>query len=247
MKITDLRATTVTMPLEAPLRHSNGAHWGRFVRTIVEIETDEGLTGVGEMGGGGQSAEAAIAGLKPYLRALWAISPPVVETPGDAPEAMRRRAGFGGGGIRLPPSYAGFPASDQKQLHRATLAHIGAHHCFTREKFPAKGLKPLQLALVSLIEDARVERLAMREMPGLFALWRDFHVARPEGAPVAITLMARLAQRCVDEGLPRMAWWVLNWNEPSRVFYRSIGAKAQDEWTVKRLEGEALARLGAEG
>ncbi len=62
MKITDLRATTVTMPLEAPLRHSNGAHWGRFVRTIVEIETDEGLTGVGEMGGGGQSAEAAIAG-----------------------------------------------------------------------------------------------------------------------------------------------------------------------------------------
>ena len=67
MKITDLRATTVTMPLEAPLRHSNGAHWGRFVRTIVEIDTDVGLTGVGEMGGGGQSAEAAIAGLKPYL------------------------------------------------------------------------------------------------------------------------------------------------------------------------------------
>ena len=67
MKITDLRATTVTVPLEAPLRHSNGAHWGRFVRTIVEVETDEGLTGVGEMGGGGESAEAAIKGLKPYL------------------------------------------------------------------------------------------------------------------------------------------------------------------------------------
>ena len=67
MKITDLRATTVTVPLEAPLRHSNGAHWGRFVRTIVEVDTDEGLTGVGEMGGGGQSAEAAITGLKPYL------------------------------------------------------------------------------------------------------------------------------------------------------------------------------------
>ena len=33
-KITDIRATTVTVPLEAPLRHSNGAHWGRFVRTI---------------------------------------------------------------------------------------------------------------------------------------------------------------------------------------------------------------------
>ena len=67
MKITDLKATTVTVPLEAPLRHSNGAHWGRFVRTIVEIETDEGLTGVGEMGGGGESAQTAIEGLKPYL------------------------------------------------------------------------------------------------------------------------------------------------------------------------------------
>jgi glucarate dehydratase len=68
MKIVDIRATTVTVPLEAPLRHSNGAHWGRFVRTIVEIETDNGLIGLGEMGGGGESAEQAILALKPYLK-----------------------------------------------------------------------------------------------------------------------------------------------------------------------------------
>jgi glucarate dehydratase len=67
VKITDLRATTVTVPLEAPLRHANGCHWGRFVRTIVEVETDEGLIGLGEMGGGGESAEAAIRALKSYL------------------------------------------------------------------------------------------------------------------------------------------------------------------------------------
>jgi len=67
MKITDLRATTVTVPLEAPLRHANGCHWGRFVRTIVEVETDEGLIGLGEMGGGGESAEAAFLALKSYL------------------------------------------------------------------------------------------------------------------------------------------------------------------------------------
>ena len=67
MKITDLKATTVTVPLEAPLRHAAGAHWGRFVRTIVEIETDEGLIGLGEMGGGGESAENAFHALKPYL------------------------------------------------------------------------------------------------------------------------------------------------------------------------------------
>ncbi|HXF11687.1 MAG TPA: enolase C-terminal domain-like protein [Terriglobales bacterium] len=67
MKISDVRATTVAVPLEAPLRHANGAHWGRFVRTIVEVETDEGLIGLGEMGGGGESAESAIHALKGYL------------------------------------------------------------------------------------------------------------------------------------------------------------------------------------
>jgi glucarate dehydratase len=67
MKITDIRATTVTVPLEAPLRHANGCHWGRFVRTLVEVETDSGLVGLGEMGGGGESAEAVFRAMKPYL------------------------------------------------------------------------------------------------------------------------------------------------------------------------------------
>jgi glucarate dehydratase len=67
MRIADLRATPVTVPLEAPLRHANGCHWGRFVRTIVEVETEDGLVGLGEMGGGGASAVAAFAALKPYL------------------------------------------------------------------------------------------------------------------------------------------------------------------------------------
>lgn len=65
--IVDIRATTVTVPLQAPLRHSNGTHWGRFVRTIVEVETADGAVGVGELGGGGASAEEAIRGLRPYL------------------------------------------------------------------------------------------------------------------------------------------------------------------------------------
>ncbi len=67
MKITDIRATPVTVPLEAPLRHANGCHWGRFVRTIVEVETDDGIVGLGEMGGGGESAEAVFRAMKSYL------------------------------------------------------------------------------------------------------------------------------------------------------------------------------------
>ena len=65
--ISRIRATPVTVPLEAPLRHSNGAHWGRFVRTIVEVETADGYVGLGEMGGGGEDATRAFAALEGYL------------------------------------------------------------------------------------------------------------------------------------------------------------------------------------
>jgi glucarate dehydratase len=65
--IAAIRATPVTVPLEAPLLHSNGAHWGRFVRTIVEVETSDGYLGLGEMGGGGEDATRAFAGLMRYL------------------------------------------------------------------------------------------------------------------------------------------------------------------------------------
>src|SRR6187397_2194083 len=67
MRIAAVRATTVTVPLEAPLRHANGCHWGRFVRTIVEIESDTGLIGLGEMGGGGESAVGVVQALAPSL------------------------------------------------------------------------------------------------------------------------------------------------------------------------------------
>jgi glucarate dehydratase len=68
MRIVDIKATTVAMPLEAPLRHAAGAHWGRFIRTIVEVVTDEGLSGWGELGGGGETAENAVVSLLPYIK-----------------------------------------------------------------------------------------------------------------------------------------------------------------------------------
>lgn len=67
MKITDIKATTVSVPLEAPLRHAAGSHPGRFVRTIVQVFTDEGITGLGEVGGGGNSLEAEIESMKTHL------------------------------------------------------------------------------------------------------------------------------------------------------------------------------------
>ncbi|MBZ6075259.1 GNAT family N-acetyltransferase [Microvirga puerhi] len=56
-------------------------------------------------------------------------------------------------------------------------------------------------------------------------------------------LLQHLARRCLAEKLPRLEWWVLDWNEPALRFYRSIGAAPMDEWTVQRVTGEALERL----
>jgi glucarate dehydratase len=51
MKIIDVRTTPVSVPIEAPLRHATGCHWGSFVRTIVEVETDDGLSGLARWAG----------------------------------------------------------------------------------------------------------------------------------------------------------------------------------------------------
>ncbi|HEY2049486.1 MAG TPA: GNAT family N-acetyltransferase [Caulobacteraceae bacterium] len=65
--------------------------------------------------------------------------------------------------------------------------------------------------------------------------------ARGHGAGKA--LLARLARRCVEEGLGRMDWSVLDWNASAQEFYDSLGATMQKEWIGRRLTGDALARL----
>lgn len=68
MRIVDLRARTVAIPTNAKLRHSTGVHPGYFIRTVIEVVTDEGVVGLGEVGGGDQ--RGAILKLKPRLVGL---------------------------------------------------------------------------------------------------------------------------------------------------------------------------------
>ena len=65
------------------------------------------------------------------------------------------------------------------------------------------------------------------------------------GKGIGKALLRNLAQRCMALGLPRLQWWVLNWNAPSIAFYQSLGAKPMEEWTVFRLTGQALEDLAA--
>lgn len=58
-------------------------------------------------------------------------------------------------------------------------------------------------------------------------------------------LLEHLAGVCSERGYARMEWTVLDWNEPSIGFYRSLGAEPLDEWTTFRLTGDALEQAGA--
>lgn len=68
MKIVDLRVRTVAIPTNAMLRHNTGVHPGYLMRTILELITDEGIVGLGEVGGGDQ--RSALLRLKPRLLGL---------------------------------------------------------------------------------------------------------------------------------------------------------------------------------
>ena len=60
-------------------------------------------------------------------------------------------------------------------------------------------------------------------------------------------LLAHLAALAVERGYGRIEWSVLDWNALAIGFYRTIGARPMDEWTVYRLTGDALRRLASEG
>lgn len=64
------------------------------------------------------------------------------------------------------------------------------------------------------------------------------------GRGIGTALIASLARRCIDEGLARFEWSVLDWNAPSIAFYEAKGATLMREWLRCRVEGAALERLG---
>lgn len=78
--------------------------------------------------------------------------------------------------------------------------------------------------------------------PGVYL--EDLFV-RPEarGTGLGKALLKRLAAIAIERNCARLEWWVLNWNEPAIQFYKSLGAKPMDEWTVYRVDGGALDQL----
>ncbi|MFE3036210.1 GNAT family N-acetyltransferase [Streptomyces canus] len=84
-----------------------------------------------------------------------------------------------------------------------------------------------------------------------YSTWRGVHgiyledlYVRPtaRGSGHGKALLTGLARICVERGYQRLEWSVLNWNTPAIDFYKSLGARPQDEWTVYRLTDEALTK-----
>jgi GNAT superfamily N-acetyltransferase len=77
-------------------------------------------------------------------------------------------------------------------------------------------------------------------------LWLEDLFVRPaaRGSGLGKALLQTLAQVCVERDYARFEWWVLDWNVDAQGFYRSLGARPEDEWTVWRVDGDPLARLG---
>ena len=136
--------------------------------------------------------------LKAFVTALWGRTPLLRAMPTDNNHAPQRRVSIAGPLIRMPETYRGVRGEAARALFRAAAAHAQAHLVFGRYPFAVGTLKPLQIALVNLIEDARIEALAMRTLPGLRRLWAPYHVAAASGVATAPILLARLARALFD-------------------------------------------------
>lgn len=78
--------------------------------------------------------------------------------------------------------------------------------------------------------------------PGIYL--EDLYV-RPQYRKLGLgkALIKAVARLAVERDCARYEWACLNWNEPSIRFYKSLGAVPKDEWTIYRVEGEALQKL----
>jgi nitric oxide reductase NorD protein len=170
-----------------------------------------------------------------FVRALWGLDVSVSPLPALT-ELVARRPRFIGPRLWLPSSaLLGVPGSFSNYL-LAAAAHIAAHLRFGSARFQLGSLKPAQVAIISLLEDARVERLAVERYPGLARLWAPFFQARAGGAKTSGSLLARLARALHDDSYVDDDGWV---SKARAAFFADRAA-----WFESRFVRDLGGRLG---
>jgi uncharacterized protein YegL len=113
------------------------------------------------------------------------------------------------GVLLLPDCYTVLDAKDRPKLYRAAVAHAVAHLKYSPAAQPSAGLKPLGIAVVSIVEDARAERLLVRHYPGLRKLFCSFlREATKERSLVFQSLAVRLHHALLDSEYEDDNYWV---------------------------------------
>ena len=136
------------------------------------------------------------APLTHWLRLLWGKAPPLVFDSDCAYIAA--------GAIHLPaPTHL-----QHWQQQAAAAAHAATHLVYSPHRFDGTGLGPIARVLLALLEDARVEALAVRELPGLARLWRPLHTATPNSGVGFAGLAVRLARSLCDPAYDDPDPWV---------------------------------------
>ena len=146
-----------------------------------------------------------------YLRGLWRAQPPLIPievAQEGVGTAMLARPFLSNLGLHLPRATAAASDEQARALYFAAAAHAGAHLVHSRHRFARGDLRPIQAVLAGLLEDARVEWLAMAELSGLRALWLPFHDAVPEDGGEVRILLRRLARALIDPGYLDPHPWV---------------------------------------
>jgi len=149
-----------------------------------------------------------------YLRALWGRDFFMKPTSGDFETREGYKPYIEDYFIHLPDAFDDFitPSGTQVpglEVYRAAAAHAAAHIVYTREPISAEALNPWQMAVISVIEDARVETLALRRFPGLKQLWARLHVITPQQEASAGDYLNRLARALLDETYEDDDPWII--------------------------------------
>jgi len=161
-----------------------------------------------------------------YLRALWARDFFMRPTAGDFETREGYRPYIEDYLLHLPDAFDDFAPEGHApvsglELYRATAAHCAAHVVETKVPISAEALNPMQMAFISVIEDARVEALSIRRFPGLKQLWSKLHTATPEMNKSMGDYLNRLARALLDDGYQDSDPWILE--------ARALFALAQDK------------------
>ena len=137
-----------------------------------------------------------------YLRALWGRDFFMRPTSGDFESREGYRPYIEDYLIHLPDAFDAVAGPQgtvsATELYRATAAHAAAHLVYTRQPISAESLNPWQMAVIGVLEDARVEALACAKFPGLRQLWCSLHTSTPAQAATAGDYLNRLARALLE-------------------------------------------------